>query len=500
MPPNNNKNYILKFFRQSSHYMFGHILLMLSGFISFPILTRVFSRSDYGLLSLISISLWIALAFSKAGLQEAAIRFYNEFKTGKRKESITVFYTTLFIGSLFFALLIAALVAVAGYFLVPDSQSTDVRTLIWYVVIMIFSGSMFLRVTNFLRAEQRTKFLNFTLVSRHYVGLTLGILFIFLIAEKLQSYYSGIIIAELSIVFIMTLILIKNNKLKLNDFSITFLKECLIFGFPLIGFEMASFLIKSADRYIIQFMIGIEAVGIYSAGSNLCQYLKDGILFPVLYAVTPLYMQLWNEEGAEKTKQFISKITNYLILLVTPVTFGFIALSKQLIIILASAKFEKSASIIPFILPGAIFWGLSPLFAAGLYIHKKTKKLTQLVFIGVGINILLNILLIPFFHLIGAAIATLSTYFIIMIMLVKISNKYLKITIQFRLLAKSIFASVIMFLIIQYINIGTGIFSLLLEICVGAFVYIVILLTIDINIRKLILNIIIKKISFKAAN
>ncbi len=473
-----------KFLHQSSHYLLGNISLMLSGFISFPILTRVLSTQDYGLLSLISITLWISLALTKAGLQEAAVRFYDEFESGKRKATLSTFYTTLLFAAVLFALLIAAGVAGIGFIIFKETSFKNAHTLIWLLAGLIITGSLFLRLVNFLRAEQRSKMLNLILILRQYSTLLLGILFLFTISRSITSYYSGIVLAEAGVVLLLLLLLYRNGYIHYKAFSIPFLKESLIFGIPLIGFEMANFLIKSVDRYLIQIFINLEAVGIYAAGSNLCQYLKDSVLYAVLYAITPIYIQLWNQEGAEKTREFISRVIHYLFYLLVPITFGFIALGKPLVILLASEKYQQSASIIPIILPGIMLWGLSPLFAAGLYIQKKTKLLSVIVFAGVIINGVLNMVLIPRYHIAGAAWATLFSFIALSIALIKISHPYLKIHVEPASFLRSVLVSGLMFLLLKLIPLHGGALILLLKILIGVGFYTFAILLVDQSLRK----------------
>ena len=102
--------------KQSSHYLTGRIFLMAAGLISFPILTRIFSVSDYGILGLITTTLLIATAITKLGLPNAIVRFYAEFKTERR---LTDFYSTIFSGSLLAAAVVAALFVVSIR-LIPD--------------------------------------------------------------------------------------------------------------------------------------------------------------------------------------------------------------------------------------------------------------------------------------------------------------------------------------------------------------------------------------------
>ena len=476
-------NYLSQFFKQSSHYLIGYVLIMISGFVSLPILTRIFSKSEYGVFSLVSITLWITLALTKAGMQESAVRFYGEFKEKKRSEDISIFYTTLFGSAFIFALFFALVWWITAHFFLSHVIDPEMRNLVGIISLLMISGSLYMREVNFLRAEQRTKILNSILVFHRYFCMVLGLAFVLMIRRSLQSYYRGYLISEMSIAVFLAFVLFKQNKLKPADFSLVFLKECLFFGAPFIGLELATFLIKSADRYIIQFFLGTEAVGVYSVGSNLCLYLRDALMFPLAFAITPLYMELWMKKGKEATIKFISKVYYIMIMIAVPVVTGFVALNKQVIIILASTKYIEASHIIPFIIFGAIIWGFFPLYTAGLYIQKQTKKITAVVFIAVVFNCVLNILLIPTLHIMGAAIATLITYVLLTIALIAISNKYLKFKINLPAIIKVIVSACLMFIIVIRIPSESNVWGIVIKIIVGAFTYSFCLVLLDKNIR-----------------
>jgi len=484
MNSSDSQNYMPRFLQQASHYLFGNVSLILSGLISFPILTRVLTTEDYGLLSLISITLWLILAFTKAGLQESAVRFYDEYSSGQKKAPISEYYTTLLGASVVFTLAAVVLVLPVGALFLRHSAVPNRYLYLFLFAALLISGSLFVRLTNFLRAEQRTKMLNLVLVLRQYSTLFAGIAFLLLFSRSLVAYYVGIVLAESLIVVLLTSRLAKNHLIQWKNFSPSFLKESLQFGLPLIGFEVANFLIKSTDRYLIQLFINLEAVAVYAAGANLCQYLKDMFLYAISYAITPLYMQMWNSKGPEQTRLFLGKITNALFYLLIPIVFGVIALAKPLIVFLASEKYAQSAAIMPIILPGVILWGLSPLFAAGIYIHKKTKVLSYIVGVGVVTNTILNCLLIPIYNINGAAWATLFSFVLIMALLIRVSNRLLKIVVKPGILLRVLIASAAMFITIHLVNWPPGIVGLAGAALTGAFVYSLAILTIDVELRK----------------
>ncbi|MBN1543373.1 oligosaccharide flippase family protein [candidate division KSB1 bacterium] len=489
-----------KFFRQIGHYSLGNILIMLSGFISLPLLTRIFSKSQYGYLSLIMIVLWMSLTLTKAGLQESAVRFYTEFKLQNRPGGLNVFYSTLLLSSVAISLgVVASLWAVLHLGLKNRLDPALVHTSL-LVFVWIFTGSIYMRLVNFLRAAQKTGTVNIFLVLQKYVGLALSVVLLLFVSRRIESFIIGQIAAETILIAALFLILFRDRYPKSTDFSPTFFKECLAFGLPFISLEMSTFLIKSADRFLLQLFMGAEAVAVYSVGSNLCLYLRDLFMFPLAYTITPLFMELWNEKGKEATIQFISTVFHYAVMAALPLVFGFIALSESVVFVLASEKYLDSVPIIPYLLAGSILWGFFPLYSAGIYIHKKTKYLSIFVFISFLFNGALNIILIPRMQLVGAAIATLVTYLFLAIILMAFSHRYLEIRMTFAPMLKMLGAALIMYKAVESLPLDRGIVALIVKPVVGMTIYGGLMIAIDKPLRQRMQQIIRSKPQQSAAH
>jgi O-antigen/teichoic acid export membrane protein len=482
-----NKDNILKFFGQASHYLIGGILGMLSGFITMPILTRVLSKSDYGYLSLASTTLFLAVSLAKFGLQHSGVRFYPEFKYEKREEKITVYYTTLFWISLIFAFAIAFVFGVLIYISLRLSYP-KIYLLVIVLAGLIVSDSLIVRFKNFLRAEQKTKLFNAISIIGSYFAILLGVTLLLMVSRTIEAYLFGNLIINFVLVWLFLIFFIKQGKIKTNSFSLSFMKECLRYGFPLLGFEVANFLIKFSDRYLIQIYLGAETVGIYSVGYNLAQYVSDAICLPLFYAIIPIYMDIYQEKGEEITIDFIGRTSSYIFILAIPILFEFCALAKLIAVTFASLKYAEASVVIPYVIFGTFLWGLYPIYAAGLYIKKKTKVLGTIVLIAAGLNIILNIILIPNYRLIGAALATFIAYIFMAIMVGGIAYKYLKFNFDFLLLAKSTFASTLMVIMLRILNFGTNIEFLFLQVLTGLITYCLIIFFLEKRIRQKVYN------------
>jgi len=484
---------IKKLFKHSSHYFTGHVLIMLASFISFPILTRVFSVEEYGIFGLVSVTVFILVAISKFGAQYSAVRYYNEYKIGGN-EKLTTYYTTFLTQSFLFAFATALLFLLVSRIFSKFISDPLLKDLIWIVAILSITGSLIIRLTNFIRVEQKTKLYNVIEVIRRYSRLGLGLFFVFYFSKTLKYFFSGQILIDVLVISILIYFLFLRNKINFRNFSSSLFKKSIYYGLPLLMMELATLFFRFIDRYLIQFKLTTEALGIYTVGANLSQYVQEVVFLPISLAIFPLYMEIWTNEGKEKVELFLSKTVDYLLLLCIPIVFGVCAVGKELVVFLASNKFEQAYKIVPYIVTGTMLWGFYPIFAAGLYIQKKTKVLALTIFLISCLNVVLNLVLIPIWGIKGSAVSILISYVTLTIVIVNISFKYIKLDINLLNIVRYSIASIIMFLVVYNIVISNNIISIIIKSLVGAVVYLTLIMLFDHKIKELFHNILRRKL------
>ena len=123
----------------------------------------------------------------------------------------------------------------------------------------------------------------------------------------------------------------------------------LIYGMPLMMLESLGLVMRLSDRYIIQGVLGEEALGMYSASYNLTAHLDLVILTALVQAIKPHYMQTWESEGVEKTKVFLSRGFHAYMVIGIPFITLFSLVSPHLLNFLASDKYLPGTIIIPFV-------------------------------------------------------------------------------------------------------------------------------------------------------
>ena len=342
----------------------------------------------------------------------------------------------------------------------------------------------------FIRADNRGKLYSIFIVVKKYSGLFLALLIVFHFMRNLRGLFLGFALSDaLMLAFLFLLFL---NKMKLSRISLPFLKEAVKYSFPLIWMELSTMILSFGDRYLIQFFFGYDSVGIYSAGYNLTNMAQSFLTTPLRLAITPVYLQIWNREGKRETVHFLSNSLDYYFMLAVPMMVGMIWFGREIITVLATSKFQESATVIPYIIIPLILHGANVIYGAGFFIQKKTQILMFLALIAGVINIGLNIILIPRFGILGAAYATLVAYLLLSMLIAVNSYKFLKIKLQVRRLLTYLFLSFFTMTTLSFCSIR-NIWDLLLMIALGIIVYSSGILVVDARIRRKALSILPKR-------
>ncbi len=473
-------NKLKKLLVHVSNYSIGSLLVTLAGFISFPILTRLLSQGDYGLLSLIGATLTLLVAIGKSGLQNPIIRFYSDAESKKDGWNLNGYYSTIIYGMLIFGVVIT-LVWFLIIYSIPATFWNDekLRFLFMVTSLLVLIRVMDSAFSNIFRARQKSRLLSTYRVFRRYATLILVIVTIFYISNSLLGLYIATIIVEFIAVIILGYILLKNRKLLVKSFSPFLLKQMLIFGIPLVGHELAWVLHNTGDRYLIQWMLGSEPLGAYAAAYNLSDYVRVIVIMSLYQALPPLYLKIWADEGEAATRKFIEKSLHFYILVALPIIAGLSVVGPTLLTILATDKFSSGAVIIPYVIAGMVINGSAVMFGAGLYIHKQTKILMVLMLISAVFNVLLNLILIPRYGIEGAAIATLISYTGFAISNKIVSSRKFHISIPWLTVSKFSFVSVLMYFMLTQISLINPVVTLLIQIIVGILFYSIMALILD---------------------
>jgi len=403
------------------HYTFSSIINKGTAFLVLPVISNFLAPGEYAVYALMALFSSIASLFYQAGIHQSLMTFYHKRDDNQYKSSlVNTSFLTIILNGLFLTILIILFrTPITNLILSSDSVLASRYTylLIWFSIISFLTviKGITLALLNIRQDSRRYSKLSFStnivfiplfIFSALQGFLTLDILVKILFISSLSSaifacYYLQQIIHKLNV-----------DNTKMIFFSWNMLKEILPFGIILIPATISILSLQSADRY----MLSILSPGkFHDTGIYAISY-KIGMILSLLTSVFdliffPFILKLGNSNLAKK---HLKRVYNFYIIIGSIVGIGIIMFSQE-IFLLVNPRYAEGGKFVFIGVISVFMHGLANIIVLGLYILRKSKKISAGIIIGALINIGLNYILIPEYGMLGAGIASILAYLFIVI-------------------------------------------------------------------------------------
>jgi len=477
---------IRKLIGHTSVYMTGEVLVMAGGLISFPIIARLLSQEEYGLMVIVSTTLLLAEAMSTGGLHHASLRFYPHYHEIGETRS---FYSTLIFGSLAFGavgtlLLVFIFKILSSFYFVSE----NIRSIFFLALPLVLIRIMTHIFGSLYRIREKPGiYISFAILNK-YVGLSLIIVFLSLLYLGLFGYYLGLFLGELAVLLIYWFFISREIDYSVSSVSASILKEATTYGFPLVFSGLAGTLLISSDRYLIGHFLTKADVAIYSVPYNLCSYLSGILTSGFEFALIPIIMNEWNKGFVDKVHLELQRVIRLYCMAAFPLVAGTCALGRQLIVLLASDKYSEAHYILPYIIVGVMIQGLLTPLMMGLVFSNSTRQIAFMTWQAAILNVAMNLFLIPKFGLYGAAVSTLLCYALLAVVGAVRSSKHFKIIMPWHPIGLYGLSALLMFSALKFVAIPFPDTALPIQIGFGAVLYLCLLFTFDKKFRLMALT------------
>lgn len=394
---------LLNLVKSSGVYAIASVAVPLVSLVLAPFLTHSLSPVDYGVLTLLNtfISLWAGI--TQLGLASAFFRSYNYDYSAPRDKRAVLSTVTLL---LFFTSLLMTIGAVVMAPLLSTLLfgRPSMAGLIALAAEVVLLQNLTIPGFSWLRAENRA--LPYSLLSIGSLLLTLCITL--LLVKNLHLGIAGALIANgcgYAVVVICTLpIIIFRAGIKLR---MDIARSLLVFGLPLVLNFFSYWVLQLLDRYLLSVYTSLTQVAIYSVAYTLGSVLSVLVIGPFLLAWPTTMFTIATRKDAP---QVFTAVFRWFSMFLLFAAFGLSIMGKIILTVLFPASYHVAASIIPIIALSLVLYGVYYLFMIGANVKRKTWVTAVFTTIAAVVNITLNLILIPTYGAMGAAIATLVAY------------------------------------------------------------------------------------------
>lgn len=279
--------------------------------------------------------------------------------------------------------------------------------------------------------------------------------------------------------------------------SIDHAQSLIHFGKYYIFSDLTRYFYNWLDIILIGYFLTATAVGQYEVSWRLA-----GVTILLSRAIgTAVFPQISSYDAqneAEKVRTLTSNALTYTVLIIIPAFFATMLLSEQLLTVLFGSEYNVASSVLIVLIFGRIFQGGLIILERATQGINKPEISAKINSVSIMMNFILNIVLIYWFGIIGAAIATTFSYIISLSLHLYSFNTYYSITIMYRKVGWMIMSSIIMTSIIKiWINfVGADtLISLYFIITVSIVSYLALILLLP-SFRREILHVAKKTVPF----
>jgi stage V sporulation protein B len=441
--------YLKRILRGSVYYFIGAVIANAVAYLIRLYLLHNLSVNEFGLFYAVFNFIAIFLVFRNMGLTGALTKYIAEYEAkgekGKIKSAIVATVSIQMAGSLLLAGILWLLAPSLATNLFKDPQALMVlRVLVFYIPLTVF----YYVLLGFFRGFQKTHIL----ASLESIKSIVMLIFIVLFASLGLGIFAPVwayllVYVVLVILFVYPLLktynIFSNHILDFKGVAVAMVA----FGFPSLLSSFGSRFISYFDTLMLTYFSTLEQVGIYNI------VLPTALVFMMLSGAVgaifmPLISELWAKNKKKKITEALDLLYKYIFLVGFPIILSVFVFSDVFIRMFFGQEFLSGDIAFKILLVGALFNILASLNHQYLGGIGKPKKVMKIMLIATGVNIMMNLVLIPTLGITGAAIATSASYLCMLVISMSIIKRTIKIRLPIRswlvtLVSSAVFLSVV---------------------------------------------------------
>ena len=371
------------------------------------LISRIYFVEGFGFYALIMAMGRSFASIVQMGYQQSIVHFLAKFRINKDWGNIKHFFITGLRRIVIFALLLSiSMVVFKDY--ITTTFFKDQKS----IIIIFISGTMFIIAINHyisstLRALKLFKEQTIIFTTLYPFLMIISIIVISIIdfqSISITQFLSIGILLNFFVLIIITLLFLKNISKKNSKSQLININQLNNYSYPIWISSILKSVFSSTDRIMLGLISSLQQVGIYGAG------LTFSIIFAFpLRVMSPVFQPLIIEQYAKNNHDGMGILYNSLVrfasFFVIP-AFGCIICFGEIFIKVFGNDFSSGYEVMVVLSFAQMISTICGTAGTMLNMTDKQKSHTKITFLGVIINIILNILLISRYSALGAAYGT----------------------------------------------------------------------------------------------
>lgn len=407
-------------FRKFVEFAMGSGVVLIIGFISSPIITRIILPTELGRASMFTTVTNLIIIVMTLGIDQAYVRYYNDEKEECRGKLLR--------RSIKLPLLLNLILGVILIIFYKPISNAIVEEVSFSLVLLMLVHSTFSIISKFallnIRMKQKGKLYSSLTILNKVAYLVIVLLAFTIFKDNYMTIVIGTIIANV----IMCVVAIACDRGEWFNFKETApinitTKELFKYGTPFIFSMAITWIFQSIDRISLRAFSGYEQIGLYTGAMTIIALLST---FQGAFSTfwTPVAYEKYTKDP--NNKKFFIEMNEIVTLIMLLVSIFIIAL-KDVVIMFIGPEYSGAEFIFPFLVLMPIMYTISETTVIGINFSKNTKYHINVAIISAVANVIGNLMLVPKYGATGAAISTGLAYVIFFIARTYYANKFYKV-------------------------------------------------------------------------
>jgi len=222
------------------------------------------------------------------------------------------------------------------------------------------------------------------------------------------------------------------------------------------------------DITMLGFMKGIEEAGLYTAVYKLLMFLLliDRVFSMVILPLISRYYR----ESKERLEGILSFAAKAVIALVLPISAGGAVLALPIVRLIYGEGYTPASFAFQIVIWTLTITTIGSIYTQGLIASGNEKKYAVAMVTGTVANIILNVIMIPILGIVGAAMATVCSEIVMVLLMRHAFNRIIRVQILPHIVRPA-FASAVMCISLYFLRT----LNVVLLVLIGAIIYILFL-------------------------
>ncbi len=409
--------------KHTAVYGLGGLVSRILAVLLLPLYTSYLGPRGFGKIETVVALTTVLVIVLRLGISSAFFRFY--FDTKDEAQRTLVVRT-----SFWFTMTMATAGLVVGSVLAtPIAHALALGDDPWLVraaFVGLWAQMNYEQLTSLFRVEERST--QFVLASVANVLITVGMTVLLVVG--LHKGPTGAVVGNFVGTLCVYLVLLGYRRYQLGlEFSRDLLRRMNHFGMPLVPSALALWAINFIDRIFIAQYKGQAEVGVYSVAVRI----SSAIVFLMIAFRLAWPAFAYSIEDDREAKRTYSFVLTYLIFVCSWVSVALGLLAPWLVDLLApKASFHRAADAVALLAFAGTAYAGYAVVAIGIGRARQTQFNWVVSGVAAAVNVVVNVILIPPYGMIGAAISTAAAYLVLFLGMVLNSHRVFPVAYQWR--------------------------------------------------------------------